>query len=318
MPALTSSAPGKIILFGEHAVVYNRPAIAVPISQVKARVIIKPTPQRPSGEIKIQAPAINLDSLLDELSPDHPVASAIRNVLTHLNVEQPPACLIRITSTIPIAAGLGSGAAVSIAIIRAFSGFLGQTLPDDHVSMLAYEVEKIHHGTPSGVDNTVITYNQPVYFRKGKAIETIKVKTPLTFIVADTGITSPTAETVGDVRRSWQADQATFEKYFDEVGEVTEKARQTIEEGKVELLGGLMNENHAWLQKIGVSSQELDHLVKVAGKAGSLGAKLSGGGRGGNLIALVSPAMAPEVRESLLAAGAVHTILTEVDKRNPV
>jgi mevalonate kinase len=106
----------------------------------------------------IQAPAIGLDASLNDLPPEHPVAAAVNGVLSTLGATRPPACSLRITSTIPVASGLGSGAAVSVAIIRALSAFLGHPLRDEQVSALAFEVEKLHHGTPSGIDNTVITY----------------------------------------------------------------------------------------------------------------------------------------------------------------
>jgi len=164
MPAISASAPGKIILFGEHAVVYGQPAIAVPVTQVRARAIVTAEPRQPAGSVRIQAPIIGLEAWLAELLPEDPLASVARLVFAELGLSQPPALTIRVTSTIPVAAGLGSGAAVSVAIIRALSEFLGRRLPAERVSALAYEVEKLHHGTPSGIDNTVIAYARPVYF----------------------------------------------------------------------------------------------------------------------------------------------------------
>jgi mevalonate kinase len=220
---------------------------------------------------------------------------------------------IHISSTIPFAAGLGSGAAVSVATIRALSVFLGQPLPEEKISALAYEVEKLHHGTPSGIDNTVITYVRPVYFIKGRPIETFRVGTPFTIVIADTGVLAPTKESVGDVRRLWQAEPARWEKVFDGIGEIVRKARKDIEIGYVAPLGPLMIENHALLQELTVSSPELDRLIGVARRAGALGAKLSGGGRGGNMIALVDNENATVVAEALISAGAKRTIITKVE-----
>jgi len=209
MPAISATAPGKIILLGEHAVVYGQPAIAVPVIQVKARAIITAQPDRPRGWVRLQAPDINLEATLEELPAEDPLGQVIRGVFTATNISQPPALTIRISSTIPIAAGMGSGAAVSVAIIRALSEFLGRPLADDRVSNLAYEVEKLHHGTPSGIDNTVITYNKPVHFTRNTAggagqIETFQVGRPFTIVIGDSGVPSPTAVTVGDVRSAWQ------------------------------------------------------------------------------------------------------------------
>ena len=317
MPAISASAPGKIILFGEHSVVYGQPAIAVPVTQVQAKAIITARPDRPAGLVDLVAPNIGLETSLKDLPEGHPLSFVVERVFQETSISRPPAMTIRITSTIPIAAGLGSGAAVSVAIIRALSEFLGQPLPDDRVSNLAYEVEKLHHGTPSGIDNTVITYAMPVHFirtRKdgSQQVETFKVAVPFTIIIGDSGIPSPTAITVADVRLARQADPKTFDAIFESIGEIVVHGKRAIEYGDSEALGTLMDENHGMLVNMGVSSPELDNLVRAARQAGALGAKLSGGGRGGNMISLVKPADADQVSEALMAAGTTNTIVTVV------
>ncbi len=312
MPAFTASAPGKIILFGEHAVVYGEPAIAVPVTQVFARVTVLPEPREERGQVRILAPDVGLEARLDDLSADHPLAAAVRGVASALDVARLQACTLRIASTIPVASGLGSGAAVSVALIRALAAFLGRPLTDAQVSALAFEVEKLHHGTPSGIDNTVVTYNRPVFFVKGHSLDTFAIAHPFTIVIGDTGVSSPTKETVADVRRGWQAQPERFEGLFAAAGSIARAARQAIEAGFPDRLGPLMDENHALLQAMGVSSPALDRLVEAARNAGALGAKLSGGGRGGNMIALTSPAAAPAVAAALAQAGATATIITEV------
>ncbi|HLE50467.1 MAG TPA: mevalonate kinase [Anaerolineales bacterium] len=315
MPAISASAPGKVILLGEHAVVYGQPAIAVPVTQVRARAIVTAEPRQPAGSVRIQAPIIGLEARLAELPPQDPLASAARLVFAELGLSQPPALTIRVTSTIPVAAGLGSGAAVSVAIIRALSEFLGRRLPAERVSALAYEVEKLHHGTPSGIDNTVIAYARPVYFvrrQEGNLIETFRVNKPFPIVIADSGVASPTAITVGDVRRAWQAEPDRYQRLFSTVGGIVQAARAALERGEVESLGPLMDENHTLLCEMGVSSPELERLLQAACQAGALGAKLSGGGRGGNLIALVTPELTETVAQALRQAGATGIIITEV------
>ena len=312
MPAFTATAPGKIILFGEHAVVYGQPAIAVPVNQVKARAVVEPNPRWAPGAVRILAADVNLDTCLDDLPLAHPLAAALRLVLAELNVDHCPACTVRISSTIPVASGMGSGASVSVALLRAFSAFLGMPLPDEQVNKLAFEVEKIHHGTPSGIDNTVITYAKPVYFVKTQPIERFAVPEPFTIVIGDTGIFSPTSIAVGDVRRLCQADPERYQNHFSAIGRIVVEARQCIEKTSLEELGMCMQENHALLQQIGVSCPALDQLVNAAVQASAWGAKLSGGGRGGNMIALVSPAHAEAVALALRSAGAVQTIITQV------
>jgi len=304
-----ASAPGKIILFGEHAVVYGRPALAVPVTQVHADVDISDS-SRPG--IWIQAPNIHLHAELNTLPSDHPIAAVIHNLFFLSRVSPFPSININISSSIPVASGLGSGAAVTVALTRALASHIKCSMTDEQVNAFAYEIEKLYHGTPSGIDNTVVTYSRPVYFIKGQAIETFKVHQPFTLVIGDTGISAPTKESVADVRKLWEADKAKWEKVFDDVGEISFSARRVIEEGWVKMLGALMDENHAILQEMTVSSPELDKLVSAARSAGAWGAKLSGGGRGGNMIALVEPEHAEAVAKSLMIAGAKNTIITQV------
>ncbi|MBL8099060.1 MAG: mevalonate kinase [Anaerolineales bacterium] len=307
---MKSSAPGKIILFGEHAVVYNRPALAVPVNQVQVDVEILDSD---SAGVWIHAPIIDLHAELSTLQPDHAIGSVILKVLSLLDTSPSSTNIqINISSTIPVASGLGSGAAVSVALIRALSSFFSNPLTDNQINELVFEIEKLHHGTPSGIDNTVITFNKPVYFIKGQPIETFTVGKPFTIVIADTGIPAPTKESVGDVRRLWLKDNNKFENIFNEIAQISLIARRSIESGKPELLGDLMDHNHSLLQQLTVSSPELDKLVLSARDAGALGAKLSGGGRGGNMIALVNQAEASQVAESLIKAGAKNTIITEI------
>ncbi len=312
-----ASAPGKIILFGEHAVVYGRPALAVPVTQVQAyvEVVDSATPG-----VWVDAPDISLHCEIASLPATHALRTVIESVFRTLELPAPPPLKIHIKSTIPVASGLGSGAAVSIAIIRALSSTVNRPLSVDEVNTLAYAAEKLHHGTPSGIDNTVITYAKPVYFIKGQPIQTFSVAHPFTLVIADTGISAPTKASVGDVRKLWEADKSKWEAVFDQVGELVQAARKAIESGKPapsnvegwERLGSLMDANHALLQQMTVSSPELDRLVLAAKRSGALGAKLSGGGRGGNMLALVKPSDAEKVASALKAAGARNTILTEI------
>jgi len=314
-----ASAPGKIILFGEHAVVYGRPALAVPVTQVHADVEVLDSSR---AGIRIDAPDINVHAELNTLPSDHPIASVIHNFLFLSRVSPFPSLDIRISSTIPVASGLGSGAAVTVALVRALSLHLNHPMTDEEVNAFAYEIEKLHHGTPSGIDNTVVTHARPVYFIKhppspggrgaGGEVETFTVGQPFTIVIGDTGISAPTKDSVADVRRLWMNDKARWETVFDKIGEIAFTARRAIEAGKSEMLGELMDENHVLLQKLTVSSPELDRLVEAARDAGAKGAKMSGGGRGGNMIALVKPELAESVSLSLKDAGARNTIITQV------
>jgi mevalonate kinase len=311
-------APGKVILFGEHAVVYGRPALAVPVMQVQAEAVVEPG-ERGAG-LTIVAADLGETITVRDAPADHPLAAAARLTLVKFGLDNPD-WRVTVRSTIPIASGMGSGAAVSAAIVRALAAARGQgsgvkgqdvAISPEEVSALVYEVERLHHGTPSGIDNTVVVYGQPVYFVRGQPPQTFTIGRPFTLAIADTGIHSPTKVAVRDVRRAWERAGTRFESLFDRIAMVVEAARSAIAAGEPERLGPLMDENHALLQAISVSSPELDALVAAARSAGALGAKLSGAGRGGNMIALVTEATAPQVAHALRAAGAVNVIVSTV------
>ena len=304
-----ASAPGKIILFGEHAVVYGQPALAVPVTQVQAEVRID---KIFSSGIRINAPNIQLNEKLDALAPNHPLAATVRNTLHALEVDSLSNVTILIRSSIPVASGLGSGAAVSVAIIRALAKHLKKDLTNEQVSALAFETEKLYHGTPSGIDNTVVTYAKPVYFVKDQPIEVFNVKYPFMIVIGDTGIPASTKKAVRDVRIQHHKKPDRYETLFAAIGSIAKTARQLIESGMPESLGPLMDENHAMLRSMKVSSPELDHLVEAARAGGALGAKMSGGGRGGNMIALAQASNAGAVARALKEAGATNTIITRI------
>ncbi len=312
MNKATATAPGKIILFGEHAVVYGRPAIAVPVARVQASATLQPA----TTGFRIIAPDLGRDYLLAQAGPDDPLAVTVQITLARLNIPTPPAATLRVSSTIPLGRGLGSGAAISTAIVRALARYLERPLASAEVSALVYEAEKLYHGTPSGIDNTVVAFEQPVFFVKGEPIRRMRVARPFTVVVGDTGVAASTRQVVGQVRQRWQVEPERYEGYFDEIGAIASQARVIIEQGAPDTLalGKLMRENQEMLRVIGVSSPQLERLIEAALQAGAVGAKLSGAGWGGNMIALV-PAQSQviaNVAEALSAAGAAGVIVTEV------
>jgi mevalonate kinase len=313
MPAISGTAPGKIILFGEHAVVYGYGAIAIPVHQVQARAVVTPLIHDPAGTVHVSAPDIALDGELLSLPEDHPIRQIILLTLDELGLKIPPAMHVLMRSSIPIAGGLGSGAAVSVAIIRAISTYVGRPLPVEVVSSLAFEVEKIHHGTPSGIDNTVIAYQMPVIYRKGHPVQTFQVGGPFHFLIADSGIQASTGEIVRGVRERRDLNPEKYDNLFGEIDALTGQALQSLTVGDLEMTGRWITENHSLLQKMDVSSPELDRLVDAALKAGAFGAKLSGAGCGGNIIALIPSSQREMIEQSLLSAGAIRIIQTRLE-----
>jgi mevalonate kinase len=315
MPAISCSAPGKVILCGEHAVVYQKPAIAVPVFECSTKVSIVAKPTSPSDETTIVSPNIALKCYLSCLVEKHPIRVAVAHVLEKLSLDHLPVCEIRIQSTLPTAAGLGSSASTSVALIRAISTFLGCTFSDDEVNQLTFEIEKIHHGTPSGIDNTVITYAKPLFFIKGQPYEFLHPGKPVTLVIADTGIKSTTSNVVAKVKQGFLENQSKYETLFNQIGELTLIVKNSLLMGDLDTMGAALTQNHVLLQEMGVSCQKLDELVECALQNNALGAKLAGSGQGGNMIALVNSDRAELLAAALRTNGAVNTLITHLPSK---
>jgi mevalonate kinase len=307
---ISGTAPGKVILLGEHAVVYGRPAIVVPVWQTVATASVQAGP--PGSGCILHAHDLGATIRLAAADDKEPLALVARLALAALGMADEPDWRIDLASTIPIAGGLGSGAAISTALVRAIFAAAGQEATPQEVSRLVYASERIYHGTPSGIDNTVVAYGAPIWFVRGEPPQVFTPAAPCTLVIADSGIHSPTKETVGDVRAAWEAQPARYEALFDAVAALVHAARRALAAGDLPTLGLLMDENQDILAQLGVSSPPLERLIDAARRAGAWGAKLSGGGRGGNVTSLVAPEQAAAVEEALLAAGAVRVIVTTV------
>jgi mevalonate kinase len=303
-------APGKVILFGEHAVVYGRPAVAVPVLDVQAMAVVEDAPL--GSGITVVADDLNHTFNLLDVPRDDPLRVIVSATLARLGVGMQVDLKITVSSTIPIARGLGSGAAISTAIARALGKHQGQWLTSRAISDLAFETEKIYHGTPSGIDNTVIAFEKPVFFVKDKIRDVFWVRRPFQLVIGDTGIASLTKVAVKHVWDAWQQDRERYEEIFDEIGTLAHMGREAIEVGDVEAIGRLMDANHKLLRLINVSSPELEGLIQAARQGGALGAKLAGAGRGGNMIAVVTSETVGPVSMMLRLAGAKNVIVTEI------
>lgn len=297
-----ASAPAKVILLGEHAVVYGIPAIAIPIPSLRAFATVDKAYDR----FSIVADDLKNDNVslsVDINDVNNPLTQIALLIFDYYQIDQPN-LKISIRSDIPIASGLGSGAAVSTAIGRAIASALEVELSDSILNEMVFEVEKYHHGTPSGIDNTVIVYENPIYYVKDEPIQHLEIGKPFHIIVADTGQTALTHEAVGDVRRLYEGQPEQVKSIFERIENIVIQAKNSIKQGDFIQLGQLMSENHHYLQELTVSSPRLDLLVNIAMESGAFGAKLSGGGRGGNMIALVNESDVKSVTKALHNGGA--------------
>lgn len=314
----SASAAAKLILCGEHAVVYGRPAIALPLSDLRAQATV--SAGAPGAGPQIVAPDLG-GSWLARERPDHPLSELALAVLERLG--RPHADVtITLASAIPIASGMGSGAAIATAMVRALAAHADAHFSSADVAELVYSSERRFHGTPSGIDNTVVAYERAIWFVRGDqgqtggasspTIEPIAIGAPLTLLVGDTGVRSATKLPVGAVREGWQADQARYEALFDRIGALAMEVRAALAAGDAPALGRLLDANQAALEQLGVSSPELGRLVAAAREAGALGAKLSGAGWGGVMLALVTPETRNAVAEALREAGAARVLSATV------
>jgi hydroxymethylglutaryl-CoA reductase len=290
---------GKIILFGEHAVVYGSRAIAAPVPlAVRARVVDE------DDGVWLVVPRWGVEQRLrmdpaKQMSFEVPAALILRELgLADRSMR------IEVFSEIPRAMGLGGSAAVAVAIIRALDQRFELGLTDDQVNALAFQCECVAHGTPSGIDNTVATFGQPLVFRKGDPpeIHPLQLPAPLSFVIGMTGVEGLTAKMVAKVRDGRQRNRDVYDTVFKGIDAVTLQAIEAIKRYDLERLGELMNVCQGLLNGLQVSSWELEELIQIARENGALGAKLTGGGGGGSMIALC-PDDAGTVIEAIHNAG---------------
>lgn len=304
----SASACGKAILLGEHAVVYGQPAIAIPLQSLRATAESRSLPA--GAGIVVSAVDLGREVIYPGTAPASPDLSeeafriTIRNSLQAMHADTILPVQITLRSQLPPARGLGSGTAVTVTLVRALGAHYGRSLAAEEISAIAYETEVLYHGHPSGVDNTVIAYEQPVCFKRGEAPQLIGLVPSFNMVIADSGISSQTRAAVEMVRQGWQSQPDRYNRIFQQIGLLVKDAYTALVQGNWPALGRLMNTNQSLLQEIGVSSPELARLVDAALAAGALGAKLTGGGRGGCVIALAEVERVEQVQSALKAAGA--------------
>ena len=314
---VTASAPAKIILFGEHFVVYGKPAIVMAINR-RAYVRVKPRTDR-----KIYINSINLKAAgffengkfkpeigsLEAKKKLEPIKTVAEKIFQLYGKES--GLEIQIDSKIPVAAGLGSSAAVAAATAMAVSSLLGTEIAKNEVFRIAYEAERLVHGTPSGIDPAIATYGGTIIFQKNMDIQPLKVGCEIPLVIGNTGLERSTGELVAKVRMNREKYPSIMNPIIEAGGEIVERAKKALEKGELEVLGELMNINHSLLSAIGVSHEFLDKLVSAARRAGALGAKLTGAGGGGCMIALAYREMLGKVESAIREAGGAAFIAEE-------
>jgi hydroxymethylglutaryl-CoA reductase len=274
---------GKAILLGEHAVVYGRHAIAVPVPMaIRARA------EESKDGTQLIIPRWGVEQRLHPGSK-HPGSflQSLDLILKRLELIDRP-LRIQVYPNLPRANGLGGSAALAVAVIRALDRHCGLGLTDAQVCNLSYECERVAHGTPSGIDNTVATYGRPLLYQRGEPplIEPLQFAKPLPMVIGLSGVESLTARTVGRVRTAWKRNRPLYEHIFDEIDALAMQGVKVLQAWDLEQFGELMNICQGQLNALQVSSWELEEMIQVARSNGALGAKLTGGGGVGAMVAL--------------------------------
>jgi len=318
---VVASAPAKIILFGEHFVVYGEPAIVLAIDRrVYAKVGLR-------QDKRLYLRSMNLDLAAyyenDSFQVEHgnkkeaklkfkPVKVAVEKVLERC--KENVGLNIKIESTVPAAAGLGSSAAVAASVTAAVSTLLKINMSKEEIFRITYEAEKVVHGTPSGIDPAISTFGGSFLFQKDTGFKSLDVKMEIPLIVGNTGVARSTRSQVEKVRNLKEKYPQVITPIFLAAREIVLKAVEALKENDLESLGELMNINHALLYGLGVSDESLEWLINAARKAGALGAKLTGAGGGGCMIALARKENRERILEAIQRAGGNPFIARKTDE----
>jgi len=316
-----ASAPAKVILFGEHFVVYGEPAIVLAIDKrayAKAelrndkQLYLRSVNLGLAGYFENGTFKIERGDARESRFKFEPLKLAVEKVL---EIHGKKVGLdIEVNSTVPVAAGLGSSAAVATAVTAAVGALLNVEMSKEDVFRISFEAEKIVHGTPSGVDPAISTFGGTLLFQMDTGFKPLDVKADVPLVIGETGVKRSTRVQVAKVRDVKSRYPRVVEPMMKAAREIVLRAIDALKENDLETLGDLMNINHALLYGLRVSDESLEWLINAARKAGALGAKLTGAGGGGCMIALAENERLEQVLEAIQRAGGTPFIARKTDE----
>lgn len=297
------TAHSKIILMGEHAVVYDYPAIALPFTSANVKVTIKPSQSEYTHLYSSYYQGVLKDA------PEHldNLKEAIEVTISSFKLKAAPID-ITIESTIPSGRGMGSSAAVTVALVRSLCDFYGVTITDYQLRFIVNQAEVIAHESTSGLDTLLAISSQPFIYHKSGTAKAFSFNLDAYLVVADSNMPGQTKVAVGKVRQLKEARPAFIQTAMQAIGGFVQQAFDAIQDKNIIELGRLMTYNHYYLNQLEISNPLIDRIVNAAWLAGALGAKLTGGGLGGCIIALAETKEQAElIQQAMANAGASQT-----------
>jgi len=268
---------GKVILLGEHSVVHGSAAIAIGIDRgisAVARVAAEDLLSVSPWDVRIRPRKNGV----------RPLERAFAIALATYS-DRPP-LQIDAQVDLPSGAGLGCSAALGVAVFDALDQALGVNRSREDLGSLALRWEEVFHGTPSGIDNMAAALGGMLHYQKGAALKRLRVSQPFAVVIADSGERSETKEMVALVACQLASSPARVRKKFDDVSELVREAEQTLSKGDMSTLGRLLDSNHEILSSLHLSTPKIEELIRLARAQGALGAKVTGAGGGGCIVAL--------------------------------
>ncbi len=304
-------APAKVIITGEHFVVHGQPALSAAVSLYSRVAVDAGT----TGTIKISSPNLGVSDIFSTAQiGDKDLSTSARSTLEPLRrvvmavleraMRTDQGLVVEVTSHIPVGVGLGSSASTAVSTAFAVARFLDLRIDRSEVCELASVQEQIIHKKPSGIDSTTAARGGVILFKIGESPASLPQRDQFRIVVGNTGKERSTGDLVSAITRRVEVGDKDLARISEAAGMLTHEAVHAYEKGDFHRLGELMDANHELLVKIGVSTPQLDRLVKVAKSAGALGAKLTGAGGGGCMIALSRPEDSTKIAEAIADAGA--------------
>jgi len=296
----SASAPGKVLLLGEHAVVYGHPALAAALQ----RGVCIEVSEAPEASIAVRSPP--------GISPPPELLAAALEMAERIGA--PARFRAAIDTELPLGAGLGSSAAVGVALARALSQLAGHPCTNERATELALGFERHFHGAPSGVDPAICANGGVIVFRRGEPprIERVRARVPIFLCVALTGIARGTRSTVLPLSERRAARPDLYDPMLATLGELARDGAAALERGDLAHLGTRFDEAQKILAVLGVSCPELEDLVQALRKAGALGAKLTGAGGGGAAIGLARDREHAAALSAAVAAKRLDSFVAEI------